>query len=97
MSALFERDDEAPEFYVDSVRVAANLYSFVFELGIQGVRDAPGSELPPTRRVAMIRMSPHHALAFHKLLTDHLARYQNEIGPINIPEELMPGAPAEGE
>lgn len=97
MENLFENGEELPEFYVDSIRVASNLYSFVLELGVQGLKDAPGSEPPPTRRVALVRMSPHHAVAFHKLLTDHLTRYQKDIGPINIPDKFMPGAPPEGE
>ena len=96
MDTLFTNGDDPPEYYVNSMRVAANLYSFVFDLGVQGVPDAPGSEPPPIQRVAMVRMSPHHALALHKLLGDRLAKYQSDIGPINIPDKFMPN-PQEGE
>jgi hypothetical protein len=86
-------NEEVPEYYVDSIRVAANLFSFVIELGIMGLPDAPGSENPGTRRLALVRMSPHHALAFSKLLSDHLERYQSDIGRINIPDQFMPKPP----
>ncbi len=95
MDTLFPNGDDPPEFYVDSVRIAANLYSFVFELGVQGVPDTAASEAPQIQRVATVRMSPHHAVAFHKLLTDHLAKYQNDVGPINIPDKFMPRSPQE--
>lgn len=36
MVTLRSNGDDPPEFYVDSVRIAANVYSFIFELGVQG-------------------------------------------------------------
>ena len=95
VTTLFGGGDP-PEYYTDSVRIAANLYSFVLEFGVQGVPDTAASEAPQIQRVATLRMSPHHALAFHKLLTDRLARYEKDVGPINIPENFLP-KPPEGE
>ena len=89
--------EEPPEYYVDSVRVAANLYSFIFELGLQGIPDTPKSERPSIQRVATIRMSPHHAKVLSRLLVQHLEKYQTDIGPINIPDEHMPQPPPDGE
>ena len=85
---LFGPTEEIPEYYVDSVRIAANLYSFMLELGTQNVKDAPGSEEPSVKRLALIRMSPHHALILTKLLEKNLRKYQNEVGPINIPPDF---------
>lgn len=80
--------EEMPDYYVDSVRVAVNLYTFVLELGRQGVRDAPGSEPPPTKRLALVRMSPQHALILAKILQKNLRKYQDEVGRIQIPEQV---------
>ena len=46
------------------------------------------SELPPVKRQAVIRMSPHHALIFSKLLQKNIAAYQEKMGRINLPDEL---------
>jgi len=80
--------EEVPDYYVDSVRIGVNLYTFILELGRQGVRDAPGSEPPPTKRLALVRMSPQHALILAKLLQKNLRTYQDEIGRIQVPEQI---------
>jgi hypothetical protein len=80
--------EEVPDYYVDAVRVAANLYTFVLELGRQGVPDTPGSEPPPTKRLALVRMSPQHALILMKILQKNLRKYQDEVGRIQVPEQM---------
>lgn len=85
---LFGSPDEVPDFYVDSVRVAFGPYGFVLELGTSGLADTPGSERPPTRRIALVRMSPQHALILSKLLAKNMVLYQEKVGKINLPVGL---------
>jgi hypothetical protein len=85
---LFSSHEEGPDFYVDSVRIAFGPYGFVLELGVQGLADMPGSERPPTKRLALLRMSAQHALILSKLLANNVATYQEKIGKINLPEAL---------
>jgi len=80
--------EEVPEYYTDSVRIAVNLYSFVLELGVQGIPDTQMSEKPLAKRLARVRMSPQHALVLSKLLQKHLRDYQANIGPIPIPDSI---------
>ncbi len=80
--------EEVPEYYVDSVRMALNVYSVILELGMQRVKDTLGSEPPQTKRLAVVRMSPQHALVLMKLLEKNLNAYQKEIGKIAIPDDL---------
>jgi hypothetical protein len=86
---LFGARNEPPEYYVDSVRIRANLYSFVLELGLQGFLDAPGSEPPPAKRLALLRMSPQHALVLSRLLQKHVDAYEDRIGKVSIPAEVL--------
>ena len=85
---LFSSQEEGPDFYVDSVRIAFGPYGFVLELGVQGLADMPGSERPPTKRLALVRMSPQHALILSKLLANNVATYQQKIGKITLPDGL---------
>ncbi len=85
---LLGSPDELPDLYVDSVRVAVGPYSIVLELGTTGVGDTPGSERPPIRRIALVRMSPQHALILSKLLQKNMVLYQEKIGKIDLPAEL---------
>ena len=80
--------DEPTDIYVDSVRIAFGPYGFVLELGTTGITDTPASERPPVQRNAVVRMSPQHALILSRLLGRNVARYQEEIGKINLPAEL---------
>ena len=86
---LFNSIEEIPDYYVDSVRIAVNLYTFTLELGRTGVPNAPGSEPPPTQRLAFVRMSPHHALILAKLLQKNLNTYQHEVGRIEVPDQVF--------
>ncbi len=80
--------DEPLDIYVDSVRIAFGAYGFALELGTTGVADTPASEQPPIRRIALVRMSPQHALILSKLLQRNVGLYQERIGKINLPSEL---------
>lgn len=87
---IFSPSEDVPEYYVDSVRVAANAFTFIFELGLSQIPDTASSETPPTKRVALVRMSPHHALVLSKVLEDQLSQYQQSGGTINLPRSDEP-------
>jgi len=78
----------APDYYADFVKLHATLFSFVLEFGLQGVPDTPASERPPGKLLARVRLSPQHALILSKLLAQQVRIYQNEIGPIAIPDQV---------
>jgi hypothetical protein len=82
-------EGDVPEFYVDSVRAAISAYGFTLELGVQGLRDTPASEPPPIKRVALVRMSPQHALVLARLLEKNVRLYEEKIGPIVLPPQLF--------
>ena len=80
---------ESPEdLYADSVRIAVSPYGFALDFGIQGVADTPVSEAPPVKRVALIRMSPQHALILAKLLLKNVGAYEEKVGVINLPDQM---------
>jgi hypothetical protein len=81
--------EDVPDYYVDAVRIAVGAYGFVLELGAQGIGDTPVSEKPPTKRLAVIRMSPQHAMILAKLLQKNVAAYQQNYGPISLPDEMF--------
>jgi hypothetical protein len=88
MEQILGPAEDVPDYYVDAVRIAVGPYGFVLELGIQGIGDAPGSEKAPTKRLAMVRMSPQHALVVSKLLQKNVARYQQQFGRITLPDDM---------
>ena len=88
MQEFLERSD-VPDMYVDSVRIGVGPYGFVLELGIQGLPGTPASEKPSIKRLAMVRMSPQHALILAKLLHKNVRAYEEKIGKINLPEKLF--------
>ena len=85
---LFGKADDVPDLYVDSVRIGAGLYTFMLELGSQGIPNAPGAEQPPTKRLAVLRLSPQHAKVLGKLIAKHVKAYEAQVGPIQIPKEV---------
>lgn len=85
---LFGPSEDVPDLYVDSVKIGIGLYTFILELGVQGVRDTPQSEGVPIRTIARIRMSPQHALILSKLLQKNVGAYIDKVGAINIPDEV---------
>ena len=86
---LLGPQEDVPDYYVDAVRIAVGAYGFVLELGVQGIGDTPGSERPPTKRLALVRMSPQHAMILARLLQKNVAAYQQKFGSITLPDELL--------
>lgn len=89
MEQILGPTEDTPDYYVDAVRIAVGPYGFALELGIQGIGDAPGSEKPPTKRLALVRMSPQHAMILSKLLQKNVTAYQEKFGPIVLPDDMF--------
>jgi hypothetical protein len=71
-----------PEYYSDSVRMAMSPYGLALEFGVQAsVGDA--------RTQAVVRMSPQHAFVFCQILRKNLRAYQEQVGPISLPEQIF--------
>lgn len=81
--------EEAPEYYVDSVRFGIGPYSIILELGAQGLADTQVSDPPPIKRLALVRMSPQHAVVLSGLLAKNVAKYQEVFGKIVLPESML--------
>ena len=71
-----------PEYYVDSVNFATNLYGFMLEFGVMQAQDAP------PKSVVKIRMSPQHAKIMSLLLRKNVQEYERRIGTIILPDGL---------
>ena len=72
-----------PEFYTNTVKFLINPYDVQLTLGVM-------SELgKPSKEIAIIRMSPQHALVLSKLLGKNLQIYQEKVGKIVIPQQLL--------
>src|ERR1700693_2660121 len=73
-----------PEYYVDSVRVGMSPFGMVMDLGVVNLEPGPKGE-PTIKRLAILRMSPQHALVLSKVIAKQLATFQEQAGRINVP------------
>jgi hypothetical protein len=74
---------DIPEFYVNSVKLSTHVFDIQMNLAIRrGPNDQP-------KEIALIRMSPQHALVMCKLLEKQLQAYENQFGKIPIPQKLL--------
>lgn len=72
---------DVPEFYVDATRIGIGLYTILLQLGQQlPVQPGTSPGQLQARTVAMVRMSPQHALVLTKLLEKNLKEYQKRFG-----------------
>ena len=76
-----EIPEGTPEFYVDSMNVATQLYGCTIWLGTLR------AEQPPLVR-AILKISPPMAKVMSLILSKHIREYERDIGPINIPKTL---------
>ena len=72
---------DTPEYYVDSLNVATQLYGCTMWLGTLRAGE------PPLVRVTL-KMSPPMAKVMSLILAKHIREYERDIGPINIPKAL---------
>jgi hypothetical protein len=72
-----------PEFYTNAVRFIIHFYDVQL---IFGVRTDPEK---PIKDIAVMRMSPQHALVMSKLLEKNLRAYEKQMGKISLPQPLL--------
>lgn len=77
-----------PEFYANTARLAHGPYDFVLELALVQLGDMNSKEDPQVKRVALVRMSPQHALVLSKVFQTQVAAYEATHGPINLSEQF---------
>ena len=76
-------EHDIPEFYVNSVKIITHVFDIQMNLAVRrGTNNQP-------KEIALIRMSPQHALVMCKLLEKQLQTYENQFGKIPIPQKLL--------
>ncbi len=78
----YERPEGTPEFYIDGVNLETQLYGITLHLG----------DLRPDAPLlvkATIKMSPQLAKVLSLLLSSHVRQYEQGIGPIAIPNQIL--------
>ena len=80
-----------PDIYVNSARISISVFDVQLNLAL---RSDPEGE---AKEVAVIRMSPQHALAMAKLLLKNLRVYEEQVGKIALTQELLERLEIEGD
>lgn len=71
--------EEVPTIYTNNIQVKLSYFDVIFELGL--IEDA-SPERVLVRDVAKVAMSPQHARALNNILTEKLAEYEQQFGPL---------------
>jgi hypothetical protein len=78
-----------PDIYSDSVRFDMTVYGVTLEFG-QGQKPRPtGAGPAPHVPKIRINMSPQHAKVLAKLFAKTMASYEQQIGKISLPQQLL--------
>lgn len=72
--------------YSNSVNIETSLYDFCFKFGL---RDREQGEKNESDLVASLFMSPQHAKSFFLLLEQNIKAYENQLGEIKLPDEIL--------
>ncbi len=83
----FPQNDDAPDYYVDAVRLGITPFGIVIEIGVTGMTEEVGT-MGLVKKLATIRMSPQHALVFAKVMKKHIDAYEQKVGKIALPADL---------
>lgn len=83
------RERTIPDAYSDSVAFDINVYGVTIEFGQRG-QVPPGTRgkaphIPHVR----IHMSPQHAKVMAKLFVRNMRAYEEQVGPIQLPQALL--------
>ena len=87
-SAINEMDNQEtvkkpiPDLYTNSAQFEFSAFDVTITFGMKKHQDRPVED------VAIIRMSPQHALAMGKMLMEQLKEYEQQMGKINIPDDV---------
>ena len=71
-----------PDLYTNSAQFALSVFDVTITFGMRKHQDRPIED------VAIIRMSPQHALVMGKMLMEQLKKYEQQMGKINIPDAV---------
>jgi hypothetical protein len=78
----YEIPEGTPEYYVDAVNVETQLYGSKLLLG-----DLRQGE--PSLTKVVVKMSPQMAKVLSLILSKHIRNYEEGIGPITLPNNLL--------
>ena len=78
-----------PDTYADSVMFEVSVYGVTLEFG-QSQKPRPNVQgrVPHLPRVR-VHMSPQHAKVMAKLLVKNMRQYEEQVGTIGLPKELL--------
>lgn len=82
LKATHVNTDQAPRFYASNIEVLVSVFDFKFKLG--EVQEISPEKLV-IKDIAVIAMSPQHALALADILNARLADYEGKFGKIPRP------------
>lgn len=78
----YEKPEGTPEFYVDAANLETTFYGTTLQLGDMR------PDAPQLVKVT-IKMSPQLAKVMSLILTSHVRQYEDGIGPIIVPKQLL--------
>ncbi|MBI4491923.1 MAG: DUF3467 domain-containing protein [Chloroflexi bacterium] len=77
-----------PDVYSDAVQFEVSVYGVTIEFG-QGQKPPPGVKRVPHRPRVRVHMSPQHAKVMAKIFVKNMRAYEEQIGKIPLPKELL--------
>jgi hypothetical protein len=78
-------DADFPDIYADSLNISVGIYGVSIVLG----RTKGNLAQPVSAPAAVVRMSPELAFVLAQLLRKNLKLFQEDIGPINVPDHVL--------
>ncbi|SRR6266540_2363327 len=78
-----------PETYSDSVGFEMSLFSITLEFGKSQKPRSGTTGKPPHIARVRVHMSPQHAKVMTKMLVKNMQGYEDQLGKIHIPKELL--------
>jgi len=78
----FEVGEVVADIYCDSLHISTGLYSSTLYLGVS----QPGKK---DKLLARVRVSPQMLRAISLLAGKHVKEYQEAVGPINLPAQMV--------
>ena len=76
-------NEPEPDFYSNSAKMVVSVYDISVTFGLKKEQEKDPSPL------VTVRMSPHHAKVFSKLLAKKIEEYEENIGEIKLPQTLL--------
>jgi hypothetical protein len=80
--------DPVQEFYVDQFKMTLTPYGATMTFGLAPAHPNP-SQMEPPRDIVCLRMSLEHAKVMTMILKRNLKGYEDQMGAVNIPRDLL--------